>query len=106
MITAISLIEIAAKWRKENDYVNKEGVLIIYNGEVQSWVNVLRNPEHWASGCYAILENNEIWQTIAGDEYNGALMWLRIFEPAKNSCDYPLLIIAYCLATQIGYRAC
>lgn len=81
MITATSLIEIAAKWRKENDYVNKEGVLIIYNGEVQSWVNVLRNPEHWVSGCYAISENNEIWQTIAGDEYNGALMWLRIFEP-------------------------
>ena len=54
MITAISLIEIAAKWRRENDYVGKEGVLIIYNGEVQSWVNVLRNPEHWVSGCYAI----------------------------------------------------
>ena len=41
-----TLAEIASTWREEKGYVGRGGVIVIYNDEVQSWVNVLRNPEH------------------------------------------------------------
>ncbi|MGF6265224.1 hypothetical protein OKW49_006217 [Paraburkholderia youngii] len=49
---------------------------MLFNGEVQSWVNKLRNPEHWQPGCIAVDEEDHTWTTIAGNEREGALMWL------------------------------
>jgi hypothetical protein len=51
-------------------------VIVLFNGEVQSWVDELRNPEHWQPGCVAIDEQGRSWTTIAGNERDGALMWL------------------------------
>lgn len=66
----------ASSWRKQNGYVGRGGVVVLHEGKVQSWVNVLRNPEHWAPGCIAIDEAGKSWITIAGTERDGALMWL------------------------------
>lgn len=74
-------VSIALQWRIANGYVNKGGVVVIFNGEVQGWANEVRNPEHWASGCFAINEKGEIWQTIAGNSNDGALMWLLAGNP-------------------------
>jgi hypothetical protein len=51
-------------------------VVVLFGDEVQSWVNTLRNPEHWRPGCIAVDEAGRMWTTIAGSERDGALMWL------------------------------
>jgi hypothetical protein len=51
-----------------------------HQGEVQGWVNQLRNPEHWQPGCIAVDERDRMWTTIAGSERDGALMWLANHE--------------------------
>lgn len=66
----------ATEWRKINGYTGKGGVVVIYQGKVQGWVNELRNPESWLSGCTAIDERGRVWTAIAGDDNNGALLWL------------------------------
>ncbi|MBN3785557.1 hypothetical protein [Burkholderia sp. Ac-20353] len=69
-------IEVARRWREERGYVGRGGVVVIFDGEVQSWVNELRNPDHWQPGCIAIAEDGRTWTAIAGTERDGALMWL------------------------------
>ena len=81
MLDSNNLIYTAQEWRIINGYVDKAGVVVIFNGEVQGWVNELRNPEHWVSGCVAVNEHGEIWQTIAGNSDDGALMWLLVGNP-------------------------
>lgn len=76
-----NLMSTALQWRIEHGYVNKGGVVVIFNDEVQGWVNELRSPEHWVSGCFAVNEHGEIWQTIAGNSDDGALMWLLAGNP-------------------------
>lgn len=52
------------------------GVIVLFDGAVQSWVNTLRNPNHWQPGCIAIDEQGRTWTAIAGNQGDGALMWL------------------------------
>lgn len=72
----MSAIETARTWRLEHGYVGRGGVIVVYNGEVQSSVNVLRNPEHWVPGCVAVAEDGRSWTTLGGTEQHAALMWL------------------------------
>ena len=72
----MTLIEMVHRWREENRYIGRDGVIVLFDGKVQSWVNELRNPEHWQPGCVAIDEQGRSWTTIAGNESDGALMWL------------------------------
>lgn len=78
---------LTAAWRTENGYAGKGGVVVVFNEEVQGWVNTLRNPEHWVAGCFAVNELGEIWQTIGGDENNGALMWLPMKDPDNGKAS-------------------
>jgi hypothetical protein len=71
-----NLFEIARAWREAKGYVGRGGVIVIYEGEVNSWVDKLRNPEHWVPGCIAIDEAGNSWMTIAGTARDGSLMWL------------------------------
>ncbi|EKS72005.1 MULTISPECIES: hypothetical protein [Caballeronia] len=66
----------ASEWRRANGYVGRGGVVIVFRGNVQSWVNSLRHPEHWQPGCIAVDEEGYTWTTVAGDERKGALLWL------------------------------
>ena len=43
----VTPIDIANRWRKANGYAGRGGVVVVFTGEVQSWVNQVRNPEHW-----------------------------------------------------------
>jgi len=66
----------ARRWREQWGYVGRRGVVVLLDGEVQSWVNELRNPEHWQPGCIALDEDGKGWTAIAGNTQDGSLMWL------------------------------
>jgi hypothetical protein len=72
--------ERARVWREENRYVGRGGVVVLLGDEVQSWVNALRNAEHWQPGCVAVDEAGRMGTTIAGSERDGTLMWLADHE--------------------------
>ena len=72
----MSLIDEARRWREQWGYVGRGGVMVVFEGNVQGWVNELRNPEHWQPGCVEVDEQGRSWTTIAGNERDGALMWL------------------------------
>lgn len=72
----MDLIEVARRWREQWGYVGRGGVVVIFEGEAQGWVNQLRNPDRWQPGCVAIDERGRSWTTFAGNERDGALMWL------------------------------
>lgn len=63
----------ARRWRTTWGYEGRGGVVILFDGEVQSWVNELRNPEDWQPGCIAIDETGKSWTAIAGNADQGAL---------------------------------
>lgn len=68
----------AAKWREAEGYQGREGVVVIYRGEVQGWVNELRDPSHWAPGCIAVDETGACWEATGGNEYDGATEWRQV----------------------------
>ncbi|WP_275042614.1 hypothetical protein [Burkholderia cepacia] len=43
----MTLIDGACRYREQEELVGKGGVVAFIQGEVQGWVNQLRNPEHW-----------------------------------------------------------
>ncbi len=75
------LIDSAKKWREGWGKVGVGGVVVLFNGEAQGWMNELRDPHHWVPGCFAVNESGQVFQTIAGDEPSGALMWLCLENP-------------------------
>lgn len=75
-VTMTDNIAAARRWREQWGYISRGGVVVLLNGEVQSWVNELRNPEHWQPGCIAVDETGRSWTALAGNAKDGALMWL------------------------------
>ena len=43
----VTMIDDARRYREQEGLVGKGGVVVFFQGEVQGWVNKLRNPEHW-----------------------------------------------------------
>ena len=76
MTTMTGNMAAARRWRQQWGYIGRGGVVVLFAGEVQSWVNELRNPENWQPGCVAVDENGKSWTTVAGTASTGALMWL------------------------------
>lgn len=74
---ALHLADVLATydWRKERGYVGRGGVVVLYAGKINSWVNELRNPDHWVAGAVAVNEAGDSWIAIGGDEQNGATAW-------------------------------
>jgi hypothetical protein len=96
------LIELAHQWRTEQGYDDRGGVVVLYQGEVQSWCAELPSAKDWVSGCVAVDEAGRIWQTIAGNDQDGALMWL----PLKRGRGRPKTGTARTGAErQAAYRA-
>lgn len=77
---ARTLVEDARRYREKESLLGKGGVVVFFQGEVQGWMNHLRNPDHWQPGCIAVDEQGHMWTTIAGSERAGALMWLAHHE--------------------------
>ncbi|WP_223997736.1 hypothetical protein [Burkholderia gladioli] len=69
----------ARRYRQQEALLGK-GHVVFFLGEVQGWVNQLRNPQRWQPGCIAVDEQGRTWTTIAGNERDGALMWLANHE--------------------------
>jgi hypothetical protein len=72
----MDVITLARQWREENGYIGRGGVVVVFDGVVNSWVNALRNPKHWKPGSIAVDEAGCSWTTIVGSEQDGSLMWL------------------------------
>lgn len=66
------------RWREQHGYAGRGGVVVLFGGEVQGWVNTLRDPGHWRPGCVAVDESGTCWQAVLGPHADGALMWLPI----------------------------
>jgi hypothetical protein len=77
---AKTMFDDARRYREQEALFGKGGVVVFFPGEVQGWVNQLRNPGHLQSGCLADDEKGRTWSTIAGSERDGALMWLANHE--------------------------
>lgn len=75
-----ALMDEARRYRERESLLGKGGAVVFFRGEVQGWVNRLRNPDHWQPGCIAVDEEGRTWTTIAGSESDGALMWLANHE--------------------------
>ncbi len=45
-------IEVARHYREDDQRVG--GVVVLFEGEVQGWVNTQRNPENWRPCCIAV----------------------------------------------------
>jgi hypothetical protein len=73
---AMTSIEAAKRWRERFGYAGRGGVVVVFDGEGQGWVNELRNPDHWRPGCVAVDEAGRTWIAVAGNERNGAAMWM------------------------------
>ena len=68
-------IKKAAIWREGNNYTGKGGVVVIFNNEIQGWMNELRDPQHWQKGCVAVAEDGTQWTTVGGNNQDGAESW-------------------------------
>ncbi len=56
-----TMIDEARRYREKESMVGRGGVVVFFDGEVQGWVNKLRNPEHWQPGCIAVDEHGRMW---------------------------------------------
>lgn len=75
-------IAIATRWRRENGYATKGGVVVIFDGEVCGWCSELRNPEHWRPGCIAVDSSGNQWISAGGSDQHGAQRWQPMAEAA------------------------
>ncbi len=74
-------LAIATSWRQQfsgGQYAG--GVVVIYQGEVQGWLNELRTPQSWAPGCIAVDAQCNQWQAVGGNAYDGAAGWEAVQE--------------------------
>ncbi len=77
--------DVAAAWRTEKGYTGKGGVIVIYDGVVNSWVTELRDPDHWAPGCIAIDESGNQWIAKGGNRQHGADRWEPFPPPSTTA---------------------
>jgi len=69
-------LETAHVWRAINGYIGRGGVIVIFDGLAQGWVNELRNPETWRPGCIAVDETGHSWIAVGGNDQGGASKWM------------------------------
>ena len=80
--------EVAAIFRANCDL--KGGVVVVFDGDAVGWVNSanwvveLRNPQQWAPGNITIDESGNMWESVGGNEYDGAEEWKPIGQKAAG----------------------
>ncbi|HJW24577.1 MAG TPA: hypothetical protein VJ576_06735 [Rhodocyclaceae bacterium] len=65
----------AKAWRKAHGYSDRGGVIVVFDGIVQGWVNELRDPGHWQPGAIAVDASGKSWTAVGGDAQSGAIAW-------------------------------
>ena len=64
----------ALQYRRDEGF--KDGVVIFYFGELQGWMNELRDPQRWQPGCVAITPDELVYVSVGGNDYDGAREWV------------------------------
>ncbi len=67
--------KLANEWRQDWGYVDKGGVIVVFNDEVQGWVNELRDPQSWRPGCIACDSEGNQFIAVGGNNSDGAERW-------------------------------
>lgn len=75
-----ALAQLADDWRTRHGYHGRGVVVVSSGGVVSSWVDELRNPEHWVPGALAIDEVGACWQATGGNDIDGATWWRPLGE--------------------------
>jgi hypothetical protein len=63
---------------------NEEGVVLIWDGQVYGWKNVLRNAEHAQPGAIAVDPEGHVFIVEGGNNYDGAKAWVGMFPVDDN----------------------
>lgn len=72
----------AAKWRAGNQG-HREGVVLVWEGEVYGWKDELRDPSSERPGAYAVDKAGVVFKAEGGDDYNGANAWVAVDPDAQ-----------------------
>lgn len=67
--------DLAREWRVKWGYVGRGGLVLVYEDEIQGWLDRLRDPDHWIPGVIAFDEDGNSWLT-AGGTRAGADKWV------------------------------
>lgn len=68
-----SSIALARSYRNETG--RHHGVVVIFDGVVSGWSNVLRDPQNWRPGCIAITDSDTCYCAMGGNDDDGAIEW-------------------------------
>ncbi|OKP21764.1 antirestriction protein ArdR [Serratia fonticola] len=69
-------IEIANKWREQNEEHASNGVVLIWAGEVYGWKNCLRDAQHERPGAIAVDADEHVFIAEGGNDDDGAKRWV------------------------------
>lgn len=69
-------LQAAQEWRARHGYAVRGGVIVVFDGIAQGWVNELRDPDAWRPGCVAVDEIGNSWLAIGGNDQDGASTWM------------------------------
>lgn len=62
--------------RYANSLGHISGVVVFWDGQVQGWMDFLRDPQDWQPGCIAVcVFSGRQWLATGGDSYNGSKEW-------------------------------
>lgn len=67
----------ATTWRAGNQE-HRRGVLLVFEGEVYGWKNVLRDPSCERPDAYAVGKAGLAFNAENGDDYNCAKAWIAV----------------------------
>lgn len=67
----------AAKWRAGNQD-HRDGVVLVWEGEVYGWKNDLRDPASERPGAYAVDKVGLVFKAEGGNDYDGAESWVAV----------------------------
>lgn len=73
---AMNYVDIARVWRQHNQEYADSGVVLIFNGKVYCWKNILRDPQHECPGVIAVDTEENVFIAEGGNEYDGAKCWV------------------------------
>jgi hypothetical protein len=83
-MNSIKGIRLAKAWRKENPE-RVGGVVVVFQKNVTGWINELRDPQHFVAGCIAIDDQNNRWQAVGGNHYDGAREWVAAPKTGRDN---------------------
>lgn len=68
-------VAVATKWRSDNGYTGRGGVVVVHERTAQSWCAVLPDPNDWSWGSLAVDERGDKAWMVWGDEDQDFNLW-------------------------------